>query len=363
MATSGRLWIVISDVSNSSRDKKNKINRKLSEESLTILLDTGASSSIVSKEVVKNSDIKCAKTAQKTVWNTPSGKMCTGRVALVQFVLDEFSTRKTITWKFHVAASEQKLGYDMIIGRDLLRDLAMIIDFSKGRLVWDDVQVEMSHELGIGEINIIIPSTESRKTVAIHRRAERILDATQDPMDLSTKVEESTNLSTEERQKLYSLLNKYKKLFDGTLGHFKGSPAILKLKKGTEPVRAAPFPVAVSRRDQFKKELQRLVDLGVLAKEHESPWASPSFLIPKTDGSVRFLTDFRKLNKNLIRRPFPLPKILDLIQTQQGFKYASTLDLSMGYYTIELSLDSQKICTITTPYGRHKYLILPMGVS
>ena len=43
--------------------------------------------------------------------------------------------------------------------------------------------------------------------------------------------------------------------------------------------------------------------------------------------------------------------------------YASTLDLNMGYFTIRLDPDSQKICTIILPWGKYSYLRLPMGVS
>jgi hypothetical protein len=35
----------------------------------------------------------------------------------------------------------------------------------------------------------------------------------------------------------------------------------------------------------------------------------------------------------------------------------------MGYYHINLSLDAQKICTITTPFGKYRYKKLPMGIS
>ena len=47
----------------------------------------------------------------------------------------------------------------------------------------------------------------------------------------------------------------------------------------------------------------------------------------------------------------------------QGFRYASALDLNMGYYTIRLDPDAQKLCTIILPWGKFKYLRLPMGLA
>jgi hypothetical protein len=46
------------------------------------------------------------------------------------------------------------------------------------------------------------------------------------------------------------------------------------------------------------KEIVRLVEIGVLEKDYSSEWASPSFAIPKKNGSatIRVVTDFRKFN-------------------------------------------------------------------
>ena len=46
----------------------------------------------------------------------------------------------------------------------------------------------------------------------------------------------------------------------------------------------------------------------------------------------------------------------------EGFQYAISLDLNMGYYHISLSKYSSNLCTIILPWGNHKYKCLPMGV-
>ena len=112
----------------------------------------------------------------------------------------------------------------------------------------------------------------------------------------------------------------------------------------------------------LKMEVERLIKLGVLRKINNSEWAAPTFIIPKKDGSVRFISDFRELNKRIKRKPYPIPKIQDLLLKLEGFKYATSLDLNMGYYLIELDTISRKLCTIVLPWGKYQYQKLPMGL-
>ena len=97
-------------------------------------------------------------------------------------------------------------------------------------------------------------------------------------------------------------------------------------------------------------EVDRLIKLGVLKQINRSEWAAPTFIIPKKDSTVRFISDFRKLNNRLKRKPFPIPKMQDLMLKLEGFTYGTSLDLNMGYYHIELTPNSKRLCTIVLPW-------------
>merc|ERR1712115_31318 len=101
---------------------------------------------------------------------------------------------------------------------------------------------------------------------------------------------------------------------------------------------------------------------GILRKVNHSQWGAPCFGIPKKDHTIRFITDFREINKRVKRNPFPLPKIQDMLLKLEGFMYATSLDLNMGYYHIKLDIDSRKLCTIVLPWGKYEYNALPMGL-
>lgn len=79
--------------------------------------------------------------------------------------------------------------------------------------------------------------------------------------------------------------------------------------------------------------MQYLLENG-FAEPSISPWASPCIMIPKPDGSYRFCTNFRKVNKVTVPDSFPLPLVEDLIDRVSAAKYITTLDLCLGYWQI-----------------------------
>jgi hypothetical protein len=87
------------------------------------------------------------------------------------------------------------------------------------------------------------------------------------------------------------------------------------------------------------------------------------FTISKPDGSLRSLADLREVNKVIKRKPYPLPKISDMLRKLEGFMYATSLDLNMGYYHMLLTPFASRLCTIVLPWGKYEYCQLPMGLS
>ena len=198
-----------------------------------------------------------------------------------------------------------------------------------------------------------------------YTRSTKILDAEYKSAVLQeVKIDTCINLNHKEKLQLLQLLQKYEHLFDGTLGEFNMKPISLQLmNEECKPVHARPYTVPRSVEQQLRKEIARLVDIGVLEEDYTSEWASPTFAIAKKNGTIRVVSDFRKLNALLKRHPFPIPKIGDMIRSMEGFTFATALDLNMGYYHIKLDADAQKLCTIVFPWGKYKYKRLPMGIK
>ena len=170
------------------------------------------------------------------------------------------------------------------------------------------------------------------------------------------------HLSKKEQDQLLALLQKYQDLFQGKLGRLPGPPLDLELKPGADPVYCRPYPIPRSQEAMFKKEVDRMVNLGILKPTFDSPWGSPSFGIPKKNGSMRFVTDLRQVNKRVVRKPYLIPKVSDIFTRLNGFTYATALDFNMGFYHVPLSQRSQQICTTVLPFGKYSYERMPMGL-
>jgi hypothetical protein len=106
-----------------------------------------------------------------------------------------------------------------------------------------------------------------------------------------------TYLSKEGKDSPLDLLLQHENLFNGTLGHLYDSAYNIELKKGAEPYHAKPYPVPRIHKATLEAKVERLCTVGVLKWVNRSKWGAPTFIIPKTDGVARFITDFHALNK------------------------------------------------------------------
>ena len=320
-----------------------------------ILLDSGASGSIVSERFVKRFKQKKDETC---TWKTMAGSFTTSKQCIVEFTLPELNPTAKVRHKMYVVPTMEK--YDLIIGRDILQKLGMNLDFEDKVVRWNGNSASMKLPDCANDFNYNI--RESFALQAEDARVQRILDASYEKADIKQVVQECTHLSKKERHSLYTLLRKFEPMFDGKLGRWKGKPYDIELKPDVTPYHSRPFSLPKCYEKTLRKEVERLCKIGVLKRVNRSEWGAPTFIIPKKDQTVRFISDFRELNKRIKRKPYPIPRIQDLLLKLEGFTYATSLDLNMGYYHIELSPMSKQMCTIVLPWGKYEYQKLPMGL-
>ena len=90
---------------------------------------------------------------------------------------------------------------------------------------------------------------------------------------------------------------------------------------------------------------------------------SPIFHPTQKNITILFLIYFRSLNKRIKRKPFHIPNIQYIRLKLEGFLFATSLDLNMGYHHVQLTPNSCLLSRIVLPLGKYEYRWLPMGVS
>ncbi len=101
--------------------------------------------------------------------------------------------------------------------------------------------------------------------------------------------------------------------------------------------------------------------MGVIVESH-SDWASPIVLVPKTDGSIRFCVDYRKVNAVSKFDAYPISRVDELLDRLGTARFYLTLDLTKGYWQIPLSPLYKEKPAFTTPFGLHQFVTLPFGL-
>ena len=125
-----------------------------------------------------------------------------------------------------------------------------------------------------------------------------------------------------------------------------------------QPMRRVPhehIPVLKAKIDKLKKA-------GVVVPS-TSPFASPTILVKKKDGSMRLRIDYRKLNAVTKKDAHPLLRIEDIFDTLTRSKYFSTLDLAMGYHQVEMHPDDREKTAFSPPFGLFQYNVMPFGLA
>jgi len=116
------------------------------------------------------------------------------------------------------------------------------------------------------------------------------------------------HLSADHQKKLLQRLFEFESHSDGALGDWKSKPvSFFQLKEVASPYHGRAIPVPKIHKDVLIKEVERLGKLGVLERQHYLELASPSFTVPRKI-TLFFLSNFREVNKRLIRPPFQSPK-------------------------------------------------------
>ncbi|GKB12591.1 reverse transcriptase domain-containing protein [Tanacetum coccineum] len=193
------------------------------------------------------------------------------------------------------------------------------------------------------------------------------------------------DLSVDEKTALIKVLKSRKRAIAWKLSDIKGinpkfcSHKIL-MEEDYEPAVQHQRRVNPKIHDVIKKEVEKLLDAGLIYPISDSPWVSPVHCVPKKGGMTvvtndenelvptrlvtgwRVCIDYRKLNEATRKDHFPLPFMDQMLERLAGNEYYCFLDGFSGYFQIPIDPKDQENTTFTCPYGMFAYRRMPFGL-
>ena len=158
----------------------------------------------------------------------------------------------------------------------------------------------------------------------------------------------------------------YKEIFE-EISTFPGKPYHINTDPNIPPKRLPCRPVPVHQQDEFKKQLNEMLDAGVITEVHEAtPWIN-SFVIVETvkDGQkkLRICLDPKPLNQAIMHEPYITCTPDDVYHKLANAKYITVIDFKKSFWQFLLDEESSYLTTFNTPFGHYHYLRLPFGTN
>ncbi|KAG0781438.1 hypothetical protein G6F18_011891 [Rhizopus arrhizus] len=165
-------------------------------------------------------------------------------------------------------------------------------------------------------------------------------------------------------EELVEVIDQYKNCFSEVsgLGRVKNYVMDVPLVPGATPIRSKPFRMSWQEEEALDAYLKELLDLDII-KPSNGLWTSPCFFIPKKDGTLRLVIDYRRLNKMIKQDAYPLSHIDDLLDAVGGATVFSTLDCTSGYHQLPLNPEHAERTGFVTKKGTFSFNVLPFGIT
>jgi hypothetical protein len=170
-----------------------------------------------------------------------------------------------------------------------------------------------------------------------------------------------------ERMEILDLIREFKDTFAWNYDELKAYRGdviqhAIPLTEGAKPFRKKLRHINPKLANQIQKELQKMVDVGIIAPIRYSSWMSNLVVVRKKSGDIRLCVDFRNLNQLSLKDNYPLPNMEHLLQRVTGAGMMSMLDGFSGYNQVLLKREDQLKTTFTTPWGTFMYLRMSFGL-
>jgi len=206
-----------------------------------------------------------------------------------------------IVWNCPIIIQDQKFfadvvvlgiqGYDVILGMDRLTTYQATIDCKQKKLTLVTPEGENAVYKG-GNSNHFAPLISAT-------RACKLLNKGCTAFLCVVEVLETPKLEPKDIPVVQEFLDVFQEV-SGLPPDWEIEFAI-ELLPGTAPISKAAYRMALAELAELKKQLQELLDKGLI-QPSVSPWGAPVLFVRKKDGSMRLCIDYRELNRVTVKK-------------------------------------------------------------
>ncbi|KAG2212941.1 hypothetical protein INT45_002311, partial [Circinella minor] len=314
---------------------------------MLVLLDSGASSSYISPNMVKN--LETVQVEAREVETAGGHRLRIDKMVNVDFNLDGCN----MTIKAYILDTK----FDFVLGRNWLQKYTPDVDWST-----DNWTIAVN-----GETKILKPvrylGESGLRYLLSHKQINRAIRHKEVKEVYLLHFSDSDLEENKIPEELQPLVEEYQDIFRDELPGLppdRGFEHVI--DTGDEkPVSRPPYKMSPLELDELRRQLNELLELGLVVPS-ASPWGSPVLFVKKADGTMRMCVDYRATNKKTIRINAPLPRIDECLERLQGAKYFTSLDLKSGYHQIKIRESDIPKTAFNTRYGQYSWKVLPFGL-
>ena len=161
-----------------------------------------------------------------------------------------------------------------------------------------------------------------------------------------------TGISLEAKAKLSELINEFSDVFsqnEWDIGQCDVTAHKIQVEPGSRPIKLPNRRMPLHYKNDLQEKTDAFLEKKLITPCHSPYSAPPAKLVPKKNGKLRLVIDYRRLKKQTIKPCWPIPSIEEIFDTLEGSEFFTTIDMSWGFHQLPTAEESQDFTAFSTP--------------
>ena len=233
---------------------------------------------------------------------------------------------------------------------------------------WETREVRMTRCPQIcGRSLVVKGDIEKRKKIGKRVRAVEKADRDEWKMLIEEKFNNEVELDKEKVRKMvpqrfHKWLKVYEKAELERIPVRKPWDYVINLRENFVPRKERTYLILREEKEKVREFMKEQLRKGYI-RPSKSFQTLPVFFVGKKNGKKRMVQDYRYLNKETVKDNYPLPLILDLINTMGTKKIFTKIDLCWGYNNVQIKERNEQKAAFTIHLGVYKPTVMFFGLT